>query len=121
MPSAMDAASAQSVIVNERRHVYTSLQVHNWTDSRLDFKCTLWHYRQQIVQLQNYCLLPLPESVDSAWLANSSCGVMCSMFWNPHMKEKKHKFHSRFFPKNNITFDVLQQSRNLQQSAGMLT
>jgi len=26
-----------------------------------------------------------------------------------------------FFPKNNITFDVLQQSRNLQQSAGMLT
>jgi len=29
MPSAMDAAGAQSVIVNERRHVYTSLQDHN--------------------------------------------------------------------------------------------
>jgi len=39
----------------------------------------------------------------------------------PTYERKKTQIQLTFFPKNNITFDLLQQSRNLQQSAGMLT
>lgn len=49
------------------------------------------------------------------------------LWWNvqyvlePTYERKKTQIQLTFFPKNNITFDLLQQSRNLQQSAGMLT